>query len=115
GPIVTLRRRKVEALTAYLAVRRQRTPREILATLLWGDRSEEQARHNLRQTLLILKQSLGPELSSALIVDGEGVGFDRRSVEVDAVEFEEAAAARSAESLNRAAELYKGDFLEGFI
>jgi len=42
--------RKAQALLAYVALNpKQRCTRERLASLLWSDRGEEQARHSLRQ------------------------------------------------------------------
>src|SRR5215213_6771364 len=51
GVEVLARRRKELALLAYLAASRRPVSRERLATLLWGDRPDERARHSLRQTL----------------------------------------------------------------
>ena len=47
------------ALVAYLALERHKPhPRSHIATLLWPDNTEEQGRHNLRQTLLRLRQTV---------------------------------------------------------
>ena len=51
---------KTRALLAYLAVRADRLhTREHLAGLLWSDQSEERALHSLRQTLSLLRKTLG--------------------------------------------------------
>src|SRR5215468_12068495 len=55
----TIRSRKARALLAYLAMKPDwRASREELATLLWGDTTDAQARHSLRQCLLSLRQDL---------------------------------------------------------
>ena len=47
------------ALVAYLALEQHKPhPRSHIATLLWPDNTEEQGRHNLRQTLLRLRQTV---------------------------------------------------------
>jgi DNA-binding SARP family transcriptional activator len=59
GPMLVLTRKKAQALLAYLAVEPGEAHlRDKLAALLWGDSSDQQARHSLRQTLLALKQAL---------------------------------------------------------
>ena len=59
GPL-RLPTRKAEALLAYLAVPLgQPHPRDKLASLLWGDLSESQARASLRQTLFRLRRAIG--------------------------------------------------------
>ena len=52
--------RKADALLALLALQRGRPiTRETVADFLWTDRGPEQARHSLRQTLLVLHRSVG--------------------------------------------------------
>src|ERR1700688_5016614 len=56
---VALRSKKARALLAYLAMKPDwRASREELATLLWGDNPDAQARHSLRQCLVSLRQDL---------------------------------------------------------
>ena len=57
---VTPRGRKAKAIIAYLSTQPgARIPREKLTDLLWGDRSEAQARASLRQALLEIRRSTG--------------------------------------------------------
>src|SRR6516162_6833052 len=57
GEPVPLSTKKVGALLTYLALHPgQAQARPKLATLLWGDRSEVQARESLRQALTLLWQ-----------------------------------------------------------
>lgn len=58
GPIDRIGRRG-QAMLAYLALApRQRATRAAVMTLLWGDRSEDQARASLRQELSTLRRAL---------------------------------------------------------
>ncbi|HSN69812.1 MAG TPA: BTAD domain-containing putative transcriptional regulator, partial [Thermoanaerobaculia bacterium] len=106
--------RKSEALLAYLAMPPGQThPREKLAVLLWGDSGEEQARQSLRQTLFTLRKSVN--VRDEIVVSGEGdrIGLNRALVHVDVERFLELTARGSTEALAEAAELYRGEFLEG--
>jgi DNA-binding SARP family transcriptional activator len=51
--------RKIEALLIYLAMAERPQPREVLADLLWDDRSQQQASANLRRVLLGLRKHFG--------------------------------------------------------
>lgn len=59
GAAVVSRRRKAQALLAYLAVTGQPHSRDALATLLWPEFSQSQARANLRRELAELRGLLG--------------------------------------------------------
>src|SRR5215470_20399844 len=55
--------RKADALLALLALQPGRPiARETVADFLWTDRGAEQARHSLRQTLLVLRHNVGHDL-----------------------------------------------------
>jgi len=113
GPVV-LTRKKAQALLAYLVVEPGEAHlRDKLAALLWGDSSDQQARHSLRQTLLLLKQALPRNGVDVLRLDGETVAVNRRAVELDVAALEQLAASGTPQALAQAAALYKGDFLEG--
>src|SRR5262245_22975175 len=115
GADVEIPRKKARALLAYLAsYPGHNFLRDKLASLLWGDLSDEQARHNLRQTLLTLRAALpvGPPI---LLSDGEAIGLAPDTVEVDVVTYERLAAETAPEALTEAANLYQGDFLDGFV
>ena len=59
GDVVRLPTRKSRALLAYLAIPPgQLHSREELATLLWGERAEKQARHSLSQELSSIRKAL---------------------------------------------------------
>lgn len=62
GETIELKNRKAQALLVYLALTGKPHSREHLATLLWGDRFDEQARNSLRQALHALRKATGPDV-----------------------------------------------------
>ena len=70
GRPVSIQRRKVIALLAYLAVTARPQSRDTLATLLWSDHDQSSARSNLRRDLYWLKKAIG---EAYLEIDGEQV------------------------------------------
>ena len=101
------RRHTALALVATLA---DRAPisvrREELLTLFWGERTEEKARHSLRQELVRLRQVCG----DALEVDSTSVRLAGGTLECDASQF---ATAATSENYPEAIALWTGDFLPG--
>ena len=94
---------KGRALLAYLALNADRGhAREALATLLWGDRGDEQARHSLRQCILSLRKALGDDDASLVVSEGERLRLDAGAVALDVHDFERLAAAGTRESLELA-------------
>jgi DNA-binding SARP family transcriptional activator len=59
---VELKNKKARALLVYLAITGRAHSREHLATLLWGDRFDDQARSSLRQALFALRQAIGSDV-----------------------------------------------------
>jgi DNA-binding SARP family transcriptional activator len=113
GGTFTIRAKKARALLAVLSwPLGEPRPREALATLLWGGMPDTQARGNLRQTLFQLRNDLGAA-AAALLVDDETVALERALVDVDADSFATLVEERTPASLERAAELYRGEFLLG--
>jgi len=108
---IALPTRKAGALLAYLAMSRDYAARrEELATLLWGECSEQQARQSLRQALALLRKHLGPSL---VIADAGMVRLDGELWSIDAREFEQLSRSTRAAELALAARLFTGDFLAG--
>src|SRR5260221_11140250 len=98
---VALRSRKSRALLAYLAMKPDgRAGREELATLLWGDTPDAQARHSLRQCLMSLRQDLhvAPDLFD---MGRETIGLRTQTLAVDARELLSVAAATDPDELAR--------------
>ena len=113
--------RKSLALLAYLAVTGRPHSRGTLAGLLWRDRTEANARSDLRKVLAELRR----RVPSYLAITRTEVAFDRATaywLDVEAFErgIGQAPALRespvtpaAAAALVAAMELYRGDFLAG--
>lgn len=112
GDPIHLPTRKAQALLAYLATRPgEEQPRDKLTALLWGDRSDAQARDSLRHALTEIRKAVG---SVTLRAREGNVALDLRGIEVDVAELHRLAAAGTPDALEQAAALYRGDLLEGF-
>ncbi len=112
GREIVISARKGRALLAVLAVSPSGSvSREKLASLLWSDRGEDQARSSLRQTLTVLRKELGPLGAKLLIADDQRVELARDSMEIDAVSIINQSKGNNAPALRRAANLYQGEFL----
>src|SRR5215467_7378189 len=104
--------KKSRGLLAYLALGQgQVYAREHLAGLLWGDSSDEQARHSLRQALSDLRKALPRARPEILRSDPDGVALNPTALDVAA--FERFVAEGTPQALARAAELYRGALLQG--
>jgi DNA-binding SARP family transcriptional activator len=106
---------KAQALLYYLAMTGRAHTRVALASLLWGERADEEARSNLRKAL----QQLREHLDAYLVIERDTIQFRAaQAYWVDAVEFATqlttARAAANPDQLQQALALYRGDFLEGF-
>jgi DNA-binding SARP family transcriptional activator len=116
GPPLRLRTRKAQALLAYLAMPAGLPhSRDKLAALLWGDRPLSQARGRFRETLFALRRALAPAEPPCLAASGEAVALEGGAVDIDVLTFTRLAAVADVESLARAVDLYRGEFLEGFV
>jgi predicted ATPase/DNA-binding SARP family transcriptional activator len=118
GPVTSLATRKAEALLVYLAYHEQPQPRESLAELFWPDRPQAQALASMRVTLGQLRKHLAPYV----VATRQTIGIDLdSSVWLDISELNEQLALSSANTeinpgmVSRAAEMYHGDFLDGFF
>jgi predicted ATPase/DNA-binding SARP family transcriptional activator len=131
-PLVGFESNKVRALLTYLAIEAGRpSSREELACLLWSDQPDRAARSNLRQALANLRRTIGDEAAQppVLLIDREFIRFNSEAdYWLDTTEFTELLTAserhahRRAETcqhcaqwLQRAVELYRGNFLEHFF
>jgi DNA-binding SARP family transcriptional activator len=110
---------KAQALLYFLAVTGREQRRDTLAGLFWAEKPNSDARLSLRVAL-----------SNLRVLTGEQVAAGRESVQfriergdwVDVAQFEAGARlpahgllAENATSLEPIADLYQGDFLEGFF
>ena len=106
--------RKAQALLAYLALAPTAThSRSKLATLLWGDTDDDDARNNLRQVLFRTRRAFG-RISQALTLSGDVVGLDPHAVTSDVSTFRRLVADGGDRALRSAAKLYAGKLLDGF-
>jgi len=103
------------ALLAHLAVSPKGSqPRRKLATLLWGDATDETLLDNLRTSLWRLRKALGDTEHGFIASDGEDIALDVAAFDVDALAFRRLAAQSGRTELEAAAKLYAGEFLDGF-
>lgn len=111
--VLDIRARKAHALLAYLALPPGRAhSRDALAALLWGDESQTDARHRLRQALLVLRHTLEP-VKDTLLIEGDSIWLDPSRVEVDVAIFERLVETGTPDALRQAGERYQGHLLEG--
>ncbi len=119
-----------QTLLAFLLLQRTFSPRDVLASLCWGDQPDEQARNCLNTALWRLRRALEGEHASPcsyLLTTPTGeVGFNWESDHwLDVTTFEHTAAPvlaapagvltpNQAAGLESALSLYTGDLLEGF-
>ena len=82
--------------------------RDKIIGFLWPDADEERARRALTQALYALRQDLGSEEAFLGVKD---LRLNPEIISADVVEFR---AALAAGALERAVELYRGPFLDGF-
>jgi DNA-binding SARP family transcriptional activator/tetratricopeptide (TPR) repeat protein len=111
GLPVTFDTRKAIALLAVLAVTGREHSREQLADLLWPEADSAKGRASLRRTLSVTAAAMG----AGLTISRAAVTLELAAVQVDVREFEALIARADAESLERAVQLYRDDFLSGFV
>jgi DNA-binding SARP family transcriptional activator len=113
GRPVPITRRKVQAMLAYLACHPgQAQSRAKLTTLFWPEIDDRQARANLRKALFVLRPALAPAPLSLRLGEDE-VALDCAALDVDVLAFERLVRRGDPQALQQAADLYRGDLLEG--
>ena len=124
GAPVEVDTRKAIAILGYLAATGRRQSRDKLAALLWPDCSEDRAKAALRRTLSALRAGLkgGPLAATRHEVGLESgqtwsdvADFRGRLSAVDAHQHDKALCPSCEAQLEKAVDLYRGDFLEGFF
>ncbi len=125
GDVINVDTRKATALIAYLAITRQRHTRDALATLLWPEYDQANARSALRRTLSTLNKALA---GNWLDIEREAIGLAQSSsLWLDVDEFNNCLAESRKHAhpaletcpvclklLTEAVSLYRGDFMAGF-
>jgi DNA-binding SARP family transcriptional activator len=110
GNAVAITSKKNRALLAILALSPgQSMTRERLASLLWGDRGEEQARNSLRQSLAVLRKELGPDGSDLIRSQDETLKL--AAIAVDVLEIVAGATSNDIADLRASAARCSGDLL----
>jgi DNA-binding SARP family transcriptional activator len=129
-PITSFVSDKARALLAYLAVDADRPHRrESLTSLFWPERPRSAAHNSLRQALFSVRRAIGDQDTSPpfLLVTRHAIQFNPTSdFWLDVTAFTERLAASKAHThpqletcslcmqrLEQAADLFRGDFLEG--
>ncbi|MEM7800183.1 MAG: tetratricopeptide repeat protein [Chloroflexota bacterium] len=120
-PVTKLTSAKSQALLFYLAQSRKPHSRLELGGLLWPEKSDEEARTNLRQSLMLARKAISKELYET---QRESVGINPNvEIEIDAARFGQRVEqyfkgdeplGTVLNDLTQAAEIYQGKFLEGF-
>jgi len=115
GESVSLPTRKTETLLAYLALVPGPHSRDHLSNLLWGDRSEGQARNSLRQALNALKKLFVNFDPPPLRIERTTVDLNSHSIKIDAFDLEALIKEQTPRGAAQAVKLYRGEFLEGVV
>lgn len=112
---------KAQALLIFLACGQRQYGREVLADLLWDERSQSQASSNLRYLLSSLRKQLGDYVTITRKYAGVNPEAD---IWLDAIVLEQGlhtirnqgglSSASMIEEVKKMLTLYKGEFLEGF-
>jgi DNA-binding SARP family transcriptional activator len=110
GPLAgRVSQRRQLALLAFLSLRADRpTPRDRLLALFWPESDTERARHNLADSVYLIRRALGEE---CLLSMGDDLLLSPDHVRCDVVEFEGLLERGEPEE---AVELYAGPFLDAF-
>lgn len=115
GLPLVLHHQKARALLYYLAVSGRPSSRDHLASLLWSESLEGNARHSLRSSLYHLRQALHAQnLDAVLLGDSEQIALELDELTCDVVVFRRLLADGSESALHAACKLYQGSFLQGF-
>lgn len=114
-PLAGFRSAKAYGLLYYLATNQQEQPRSLLAGLFWGDVGDYYARRNLNRTVSNLRQLVGDHL----LITRHTLAFAQAAPGWVDVQLLDAAVtsvptAETIATLSATADLYRGDFLNGF-
>jgi DNA-binding SARP family transcriptional activator len=110
GAQVTFDTKKAVALLALLAITGRDQSRDRLAALLWPESDTTRARGSLRRTLSVTAAGVG----EGLAITRTTVTLRPERIRVDVADFKALVARPGLASLERAARLYRDDFLAGF-
>jgi DNA-binding SARP family transcriptional activator/TolB-like protein len=115
GEVISALGRRDRAVLAYLALTPgRRESRDRLASLLWSNRGEEQARHSLVQSTAVVRKALGDVDKAVVQSEPASIAVDWSLFDVDVLDFLDLIEDGSLESLQEAVDHYTDDFLPGF-
>src|SRR6266536_5468112 len=115
GVPLVLHNHKAKALLYYLAATGRSHTRDHLATLLWSESPESNARHSLRSSLYHLRQALHAKGAGEMLAgDGDQVYLKLDVDACDIAHFRRLLAEGSESALFEAISLYRGQLLQGF-
>ena len=114
GEVVDLLGQKDRAVLAILALPAGTThSRDKLASLLWSDRGDQQARDSLKHSLTKLRQCLPATVQSSIVADRLSAKLEPAAVTIDVADFERLVRDGTPAALERAIALYRGELLDG--
>jgi TolB-like protein/DNA-binding SARP family transcriptional activator len=114
GDAVPLRQRRAQALLGYLAMNAgQEQRRDKLASLLWSRSDDEHARQSLRQTIRELRKLAPLADHAGLVFTSDAMTIEPDELPVDVADFKTLLANGSIECLEKALDIYSGEFLDG--
>src|SRR5207247_735849 len=115
GVPLTLHHQKARALFYYLAASGRSHTRDHLATLLWSESAESNARHSLRSSLYHIRQVLPVKGAGEMLIgDGDLVYLRLDQDACDVTHFRRLLAEGSEHAVAEAASLYRGPLLQYF-
>ena len=107
---------KARALLFYLAATGRAFTRDHLASLLWSESPDQNARHSLRSSLYHLRQALqAGRADAALLIEGDLVSFQSGEDACDVSHFRRLLATGNEQALAEAVSLYHSPLLQGFF
>jgi len=114
GEVLDLPGQKDRALLAVMALSPGVThSRDKLASLLWSDRGDQQARDSLKHSLTRLRQCMPSATQPPIVADRLSAKLDPAAVTIDVGDFERLLRDGTPEALEQAMALYRGDLLDG--
>ncbi|MFL5656366.1 MAG: AAA family ATPase [Ktedonobacteraceae bacterium] len=115
GAPLALHDQKARALLYYLAATGQPHTRDHLATLLWSESPDSNARHSLRSSLYHMRQALHAKGAAELLAgDSDLIYLKLDDDACDIPHFRRLLAQGSESALVEAISLYRGPLLQGF-
>lgn len=117
-PVTGFASRKADALFIYLACQPTEIPRDIAATLLWGDIPQQRALANLSVMLSSLRKQVGDYLHTTRhtldFAHDQPYWLDVAIFEQSIAQQKGTMTRATAQQLSQVVTLYQGDFLAGF-